>query len=126
MRGFWISPLKQISPDPSDPCLTGEGNRRQMHAYAVAIGPSDGTCLGPRYAGGMCAACALTAMAGASGARSWLQAHHASWLTEQRLKRATVGVFVVATIAGTTKMSGSSTPPQHLPAHSIPQVVATR
>jgi hypothetical protein len=61
----------------------------------------------------MCAACALTAMAGASGARSWLQAHHSTWLTEQRLKRATVGVFVVATIAGTTRMSGSTAPPEH-------------
>jgi hypothetical protein len=58
-----------------------------------------------------CAACALTAMAGTTGVRSWLQAHHASWLTEQRLKRATVGIFVVATIAGTTRMSGSSTAP---------------
>jgi hypothetical protein len=61
----------------------------------------------------MCAACALTAMAGASGARTWLQAHHATWLTEQRLKRATVGIFVVATIAGTTQMSGSTSTPEH-------------
>jgi hypothetical protein len=49
-------------------------------------------------------------MAGASGARSWLQAHQPAWLTEQRLRRVTVGVFVVATIAGTTRMSGSSAP----------------
>jgi hypothetical protein len=58
----------------------------------------------------MCAACALTAM----GRGLWsLQAHHSTWLTEQRLRRATVGVFVVATIAGTTKMSGSTAPPEH-------------
>lgn len=49
-------------------------------------------------------------MAGASGARSWLQAHQPSWLTDQRLRRLTVGVFVVATIAGTTRMSGSGAP----------------
>jgi hypothetical protein len=73
----------------------------------------------------MCAACALTAMAGASGARSWLQAHHSTWLTEQRLKRATVGVFVVATIAGTTRMSGSTAPPEHGAAPQPAQHAAT-
>ena len=52
-------------------------------------------------------------MAGASGARSWLQAHHPSWLTDQRLRRATVALFVVATIAGTTRMSGSGAAPEH-------------
>jgi hypothetical protein len=58
----------------------------------------------------MCAACALTAMAGAAGARSWLQAHHSTWLTEQRLKRATVGIFVVATLGSTVTLSGASSP----------------
>jgi hypothetical protein len=64
----------------------------------------------------MCAACALTAMAGASGARSWLQAHHSTWLTEQRLKRATVGIFVVATVGSTMTLSGS-TPAGHSSGH---------
>jgi hypothetical protein len=35
------------------------------------------------------------------------------------MKRATVGVFVVATIAGTTRMSGSTAPPEH---HAAPQL----
>jgi hypothetical protein len=66
-------------------------------------------------------------MAGASGARSWLQAHHPEWLNEQRLKRVTVGVFVVATIAGTTRMSGSSAPEAAAhPAVAAPAHVAGR
>jgi hypothetical protein len=68
----------------------------------------------------MCAGCALTAMAGASGARAWLQAYCPAWLTEQRLKRATVAIFIVAVVAGTTKMSGS-TPPAHAATHAAQQ-----
>jgi hypothetical protein len=64
-------------------------------------------------------------MAGASGTRAWLQAHHSTWLTEQRLKRATVGIFVVATIAGTTQMSGSTTRPEHRAAPPPAQHAAT-
>jgi hypothetical protein len=66
-------------------------------------------------------------MAGASGARSWLQAHRPPWLTDQRLRRATAAIFIVATIVGTTRMSGSGAAPEHpgaapgaLAAHTVP------
>jgi hypothetical protein len=56
----------------------------------------------------------MAAMAGASGARSWLQAqHHSSWLTERRIKAATAGVFVAATLGSTVALKGSSSPPVH-------------
>ena len=57
----------------------------------------------------------MAAMAGASGARSWLQAHHETWLTERRLKAATAGIFVAATLGSTVALQGS-TPPTHDPA----------
>ena len=60
----------------------------------------------------MCAACAMAAMAGASGARSWLQAQHQSWLTDRRIKAATAGIFVAATLGSTVALKGSS-PPVH-------------
>lgn len=60
----------------------------------------------------MCAACAMAAMAGASGARSWLQAQHHSWLTDRRIKAATAGIFVAATLGSTVALKGSS-PPVH-------------
>jgi hypothetical protein len=73
----------------------------------------------------MCAACALTAMAGASGARSWLQAHRPLWLTDEQLKKATVGIFVAAAFGGTVMFSGS-TPPlaHHAAVHSAQQIAA--
>ena len=61
----------------------------------------------------MCAACAMAAMAGASGARSWLQAQHHSWLTERRMKAATAGIFVAATLVSTVALKGSSPPAHH-------------
>jgi len=64
----------------------------------------------------VCAACAIAAMAGASGARSWLQAHHETWLTERRMKAATAGIFIAATLGSTVALKGSS-PPEH---HSQP------
>jgi hypothetical protein len=54
----------------------------------------------------------MAAMAGASGARSWLQAQHQSWLTERRVKAATAGIFVAATLGSTVALKGS-TPPAH-------------
>jgi hypothetical protein len=54
----------------------------------------------------------MAAMAGASGARSWLQAQHHSWLTERRVKAATAGIFVAATLGSTVALKGSS-PPTH-------------
>lgn len=64
----------------------------------------------------MCAACAMAAMAGASGARSWLQAQHQSWLTERRMKAATAGIFVAATLGSTVMLKGSAAPAHHDPA----------
>jgi hypothetical protein len=58
----------------------------------------------------------MAAMAGASGARSWLQAQHQSWLTERRVKAATAGIFVAATLGSTVALKGSSTPAHHSPA----------
>jgi hypothetical protein len=57
----------------------------------------------------------MAAMAGASGARSWLQARHETWLTERRMKAATAGIFVAATLGSTVALKGS-TPPEHHPA----------
>jgi hypothetical protein len=73
----------------------------------------------------MCAACALTAMAGASGARSWLQAHRPMWLTDEHLKKVTVAIFIVATFAGMMRFSGSTPPPaHHVGAYSGQQIAA--
>jgi hypothetical protein len=58
----------------------------------------------------------MAAMAGASGARSWLQAQHQSWLTERRVKAATAGIFVAATLGSTVALKGSSPPTHHDPA----------
>jgi hypothetical protein len=63
----------------------------------------------------MCAACAMAAMAGASGARSWLQARHDTWLTERRMKAATAGIFVAATLGSTVALKGSTPPAHHSP-----------
>jgi hypothetical protein len=60
----------------------------------------------------------MAAMAGASGARSWLQAQHQSWLTERRVKAATAGIFVAATLGSTVMLKGSSQPEHHSPAPS--------
>jgi hypothetical protein len=67
----------------------------------------------------MCAGCVMAAMAGASGARSWLQAHHMSWLTPERLKRITIGLFVVAFVMSSVMISGSSAPAAHAAAHTL-------
>jgi hypothetical protein len=57
----------------------------------------------------------MAAMAGASGARSWLQAQHQSWLTERRMKAATAGIFVAAALGSTVALKGSSPPDSHPP-----------
>jgi hypothetical protein len=58
----------------------------------------------------MCAACAIAAMAGASGARSWLQAHHETWLTPRRMKVATASIFAAAAIGSSVAIKGSTPP----------------
>jgi hypothetical protein len=58
----------------------------------------------------MCAQCmmgAVTAGAGATGARSWLATREWSWLTEQRLRRITVALLATALVAAATLLSGS-------------------
>jgi hypothetical protein len=61
----------------------------------------------------MCAACAMAAAAGATGARSWLQAQHVTWLTPRRMRAATITIFVVAGGVSTVGLSGSTTPAMH-------------
>jgi hypothetical protein len=61
----------------------------------------------------MCAACAMAAVAGASGARTWLQTHHLTWLTPARLKAATVALFVAAFGFSTIGLSGSTSTTAH-------------
>jgi hypothetical protein len=60
----------------------------------------------------MCAGCAMSALAGASGVRAWLQSRGWGFLTPQRLRRATVALFVAATLVSTIGLSGSSKSPQ--------------
>jgi hypothetical protein len=52
----------------------------------------------------------MSAMAGASGLRAWLQTRGWTFLTPQRLRRATIAAFVVATLVSTVGLSGSSRP----------------
>jgi hypothetical protein len=51
----------------------------------------------------MCAACAMTAAAGATGLRTWLQSRGWAWLTRTRLKRATIAACVAAAIASSAR-----------------------
>jgi hypothetical protein len=61
----------------------------------------------------------MAAAAGATGARSWLQAQHTTWLTPKRMKAATVTLFVMAGGISTVGLSGST--PQAKPAaHHAP------
>jgi hypothetical protein len=64
----------------------------------------------------MCVACAMTAAAGATGARTWLQNSHATWLTPRRMRVATIGVMSAALAVSTVGLSGS-TPAPHTPGH---------
>jgi len=63
-------------------------------------------------------------MTGATGARAWLQAQHATWLTPPRVKAATVGVFAAAAIGSSVTLSGTtpagSTSHPAAPAHHAP------
>ncbi|HEY8867506.1 MAG TPA: hypothetical protein VIM22_11260 [Solirubrobacteraceae bacterium] len=49
----------------------------------------------------------MAAMAGAAGVRAWLQAHHLTWLSEARLRRATIALFTVAILVSSVAFSGS-------------------
>jgi hypothetical protein len=61
----------------------------------------------------VCVMCAMTAAAGATGARTWLQNAHLTWLTPQRLRRATVGLCGTALVVSTVGLSGSTPPGRH-------------
>ena len=52
----------------------------------------------------------MAAMTGATGARSWLQSHHLTWLTEKRLRRGTIALFVAAFGFSSIGLSGSTAP----------------
>jgi hypothetical protein len=57
-------------------------------------------------------------MAGATGTRAWLQAHHLTWLTPARMRAATIALFVVATLVSTVGLSGTTPPAKHSAAHA--------
>jgi hypothetical protein len=50
----------------------------------------------------------MAAAAGATGARTWLQAHHATWLTPRRLRLATIALMCAAFAVSTVGLSGST------------------
>jgi hypothetical protein len=59
----------------------------------------------------------MAAAAGASGARTWLQAHRRTWLTARRLRALTIALVVAAFGVSSIGLSGSSKPePGALPA----------
>jgi hypothetical protein len=60
----------------------------------------------------------MAAAAGATGARSWLQAHHLTWLTPRRMKMATIALMVAAFGVSTIGISGSSHAKPASAAHS--------
>jgi hypothetical protein len=72
----------------------------------------------------MCAGCAMTAMASASGARAWLQSR--GWLSPSTLRRVTVGAFAVAVTVSTIGLSSSTkaAPQPHAHGAQAPAAVA--
>jgi hypothetical protein len=50
----------------------------------------------------------MSAMAGASGLRAWLQTRGWAFLTPERLRRITVAAFAIAVVASTVTLSGSA------------------
>jgi hypothetical protein len=67
----------------------------------------------------MCVMCAMTAAAGATGARTWLQNSHATWLTPRRMRVATIGVMSAAVVGSTVGLSGSTAPTHRTTQHSV-------
>jgi hypothetical protein len=53
----------------------------------------------------------MAAVAGATGVRSWLAAHHFSWLTPPRLRRATIVLCMLALLGSSLGVSGSTKAP---------------
>lgn len=58
----------------------------------------------------MCAACAIAAAAGASGAKAWLQAHHLTWLTEARVRAITIALLIAMVAVSSIGFSGTTKP----------------
>ena len=50
----------------------------------------------------------MAAATGATGARTWLQNSHATWLTPRRMKVATIGMISAAFAVSTVGLSGST------------------
>jgi hypothetical protein len=63
--------------------------------------------------------CAMAAAAGATGARTWLQNSHTTWLTPGRLRVATIGVMGAAFIGATVGLSGSTPAPHKATRHEL-------
>jgi hypothetical protein len=57
-------------------------------------------------------ASAMTAVAGATGLRSWLAARRFSWLTPRRMRAVTIVLLGCALLAAALLASGSSAPAQ--------------
>jgi hypothetical protein len=64
----------------------------------------------------------MAAAAGASGVRSWLQAHHLTWLTPRRMRAATVGLFAAATLVSSVGLNGSTKPAEPAAHHAPARV----
>ena len=70
----------------------------------------------------------MAAATGATGARTWLQNSHATWLTPRRMRVATIGVMSAAFAVSTVGLSGSTPNPRPAAAHAGAKTapVATR
>lgn len=53
----------------------------------------------------------MAAAAGATGVRSWLAAHHLTWLTPRRMRAVTIGLMVAGLLASSVTLSGSTPKP---------------
>jgi hypothetical protein len=61
----------------------------------------------------MCAGCAITAAATATGFRTWLQSSGLGWLTPRRLRALTVAAMSAAALVSTVGLSGSTPASAH-------------
>lgn len=98
------------TPEPRSLSAPGENGT----TAPVKSGPSNSPAPALRFAD-MCAACAMAAAAGATGARTWLQTRHMTWLTPKRIKAATIALFVAAFGFSTIGLSSSSSTHTHPP-----------
>jgi hypothetical protein len=60
----------------------------------------------------------MAAATGATGARTWLQNSHATWLTPRRMRVATIGAMSAALAVSTVGLSGS-TPSPHAAGRAV-------